>query len=78
MGERGPKKGHAYGAAAIANVFKNAQFPMSKHEIMECYGNNEVEYTKGNPQKLKKVLDNLPEKTYKSPADLEHEISRIM
>jgi hypothetical protein len=72
MGERGPKPGNAYGAAAVASVFKNADFPISKHDIIECFGDREVEYKKGNPVKVKEILGNIPDETFNSPADLEH------
>jgi len=72
MGERGPKPGRAYGAAAVASVFKNADFPLSKQDIMECFGDKEVEYTKGNPIKIKEILGKIPNETFNSPADLEH------
>lgn len=72
MGERGPEPGHAYGAAAVASAFKDASFPMSKDEMMTCFGDIEIEYTKGNPVKIKEVLGDLPNETYNSPADLEH------
>ncbi|OGI22654.1 MAG: hypothetical protein A2255_01930 [Candidatus Melainabacteria bacterium RIFOXYA2_FULL_32_9] len=72
MGERGPLPGHAYGAAAVASIFKNANFPMSKDDIMQKYGDREIEYTKGNPVKVKDVLSNIPSETFNSPADLEH------
>ena len=72
MGERGPEPGHAYGAAAVASIFKNASFPMSKQDIMQRYGDKEIEYTKGNPVRVKEVLGNIPSETFNSPADLEH------
>ena len=72
MGERGPEPGRAYGAAAVASIFKNASFPMSKNDIMQRYGDKKIEYTKSNTVKVKEVLGDLPNETYNSPADLEH------
>jgi hypothetical protein len=72
MGERGPEPGHAYGAAAVASVFRDADFPMSKHDIMKEYGDREIEYTKGNLVKIKDVLNDIPNETFNSPADIEH------
>jgi len=68
----GPGKGHAYGAAALASVFRDVDFPLSKHEIISKYGNKEIEYTKGNIVKIKDVLGNISNETFNSPADLEH------
>lgn len=72
MGERGPKPGKAYGAAAVASIFKNISFPLSKYDIIQQFGEKEVEYTKGNPVKIKEILGNIPNETFHSPADLEH------
>lgn len=72
MGKRGPKTGKAYGAAAIARAFKDVSFPLSKHDVMEKYGDKEIEYTKGSPIKVRQVLWDIHDHTFKSPADLEH------
>ena len=72
MGERGPKPGNAYGAAAVAQIFKDTDFPLSKQDIMAKFGNKEIEYTKGHPRKISDILGNIPNETFKSPADLEH------
>jgi len=72
MGERGPKPGRAYGAAAVASAFKNADFPLSKQDIIGCFGDKEIEYKKGTPVKVKEILENIPDGTFNSPADLEH------
>lgn len=72
MGARGPKPGRAYGAAAVAKIFKDVSFPLSKHDIMQRYGEKDIEYTKGSHVKLKQVLWDVQDDTFKSPADLEH------
>lgn len=78
MGERGPEPGHAYGAAAIASIFKDADFPMSKNDIMSQYGDREVEYKKGNPVKISELLNKIPNETFNSPAELEHAVHEEM
>lgn len=72
MEKRGPDPGHAYGAAAVAEIFKNADFPMTKQDIMQKYGDKEIEYTKGNLKKVKDVLSDIPNYKFNSPAELEH------
>ena len=74
MGERGPEPGHAYGAAAITNAIKGAHFPMSKQDLLDNYGNKEVELTKGNPVKLSDLLSDITDETFNSPVDLEKAI----
>ena len=68
----GPGKGHAYGAAALASIFRDADFPLSKQDILSRYGNHEIEYKKGSVVKIKDVLGNIQNETFNSPADLEH------
>ncbi|OGI21867.1 MAG: hypothetical protein A2287_07205 [Candidatus Melainabacteria bacterium RIFOXYA12_FULL_32_12] len=74
----GPEPGHAYGAAAITQAIRGADFPMSKQDLINMYGDKEVEYTKGNPQRLRDILEKLPGETYNSPADLEHAVHEMM
>ena len=74
MGERGPKPGNAYGAASVSKCLKNASFPMSKQDLITKYGSCEIEWTKGQPIQLKSVIDKVPDKTFNSPADLEHSL----
>ena len=62
----------AYGAASITKAIKGADFPCSKQDLINSYGDKEVEYTKGNPVRVKEVLGNIPSETFNSPADLEH------
>lgn len=68
----------AYGAASITKAIKGAHFPCSKQDLISTYGNQEVEYTKGNPQKLRDILNELPSDRYNSPADLEHDVHETM
>ena len=74
MGERGPEPGHAYGAAAVTQAIKGVHFPCSKDELIGTYGNKQIELRKGNPMKLKDVLEDIPNDTFNSPVDLEKAI----
>lgn len=78
MGERGPMPGHAYGAASITQALQGVDFPKSKKELMSQFGDKEIEFKKGEPCKLKEILQDLPEETFNSPADLEHSIHEKM
>ncbi|OGI21866.1 MAG: hypothetical protein A2287_07200 [Candidatus Melainabacteria bacterium RIFOXYA12_FULL_32_12] len=78
MGERGPEPGHAYGAAAVTMAIKGADFPMSKEDLISKYGDKEVEITKGNPQKLRDVLNNIPSETFNSPVELEKAVAKYI
>ncbi len=75
MGERGPEPGHAYGAAAVTMAIKGADFPISKQDLISQYGNKDVEITKGHPQKLRDILENVTSDTFNSPVELEKAIA---
>jgi hypothetical protein len=78
MGERGPEPGHAYGAAAISMAIKGTDFPVSKQDLISRYGDKQVEITKGNPQKLRDILNEVPDETFNSPVDLEKALADII
>jgi len=78
MGERGPEPGHAYGAAAVAQAIKGTSFPVSKQDLINRYGDKEVEITKGNTQNLRDILDEVPDETFNSPVDLEKALADII
>ena len=61
----------AYGATAIAQAFKGADFPMTKDDIMQKYGDREIEYHKGKKEKVHDVLENIPDEKYNSTVELE-------
>ena len=63
------------GAAAVSMAIKGADFPISKQNLIQQYGDKEVEITKGNPQKLRSILMELPDETFNSPVDLEKAVA---
>lgn len=68
----------AYGAAAVTKCIHGADFPISKRDIISKYGSCEVEWTKGNPQKLSDILDDVPDESFNSPIDLEKALKETM
>jgi hypothetical protein len=78
MGERGPEPGHAYGAAAVSMAIKGVDFPISKRDLINRYGDKKVEITKGNPQNLRDILEDIPNETFHSPVDLEKAVADII
>ena len=60
-----------YGAVAVAKAFKGADFPMSKQDIMECFGDKEIEYHRGHKEKIRDVLSVIPDGTFNSTIDIE-------
>ena len=77
-GKRGPGKGQAFGAAAITHAIKGMDFPKSKQELINEVGNEEVEFEKGQPMKMRDILEMLPSDEYNSPADLEHDVHEAL
>ena len=65
------KTEHVYGAAAIAQCFKDVDFPISKKQLVRKYGKCVVEIEKGETMKLKDVLDYVEDGTFNSPVDIE-------
>jgi membrane peptidoglycan carboxypeptidase len=56
-------------------AIKGADFPCSKQQLMQKYGDKQVEITKGNPQKLRDILQGIPDETFNSPVDLEKAVA---
>ncbi|OGH95687.1 MAG: hypothetical protein A2287_03820 [Candidatus Melainabacteria bacterium RIFOXYA12_FULL_32_12] len=72
------KKSGVYGAAAIAQAFKGASFPMSKEDILEKYGDRKVQYHVGKKEHLRDVIENIPDETFNSTVDLEHALHETL
>lgn len=71
---RGPEKGHAYGVASVTNALQGLDFPCSKQEIINKYGDKQIYWTKEHPEKLRDVLQQVPEQQFQSMADVTHAI----
>jgi hypothetical protein len=67
-----------YGAVAIAKVFKGADFPMTKDDIIQKYGDKEIEYHVGKKEKLTDILHDIPEQSYNRTTDLEHALHETL
>ncbi len=66
--------GGFYGAAAIARVFKGADFPLSKQDILQKYGDREIEYHLGKKERLSDIIQDIPDQTFNRTTDLEHAV----
>lgn len=72
----GPEQGQAYGIASVSNALGGISFPMSKDDLLDKYGNKQIEWTKGSHQELKKVLQDAHEDNFESMADVVSAVSR--
>lgn len=75
-GKPGPERGHAYGIASVSNALGGVDFPMTKQDLIDRYGDRQIEWTKGNPQALKDVLKDAQEDEFSSMADVVSAVSR--
>jgi|GEM_PF-1550099 len=67
-----------YGAVAIAKVFKGANFPMTKEDIIQRYGDREIEYHIGRREKLADILQDIPEQSFNRTTELEHALHETL
>lgn len=75
-GKPGPEPGHAYGIASVSNALGGVDFPMTKQDLIDIYGDRQIEWTKGNPQALREVLRDAHEDQFGSMADVVSAVSR--
>lgn len=75
-GKPGPSEGHAYGIASVSNALGGCDFPMTKQDLINQYGDRKIEWTKGNPEPLRDVLRNASEDQFGSMADVVSAVSR--
>lgn len=76
FGKPGPERGQAYGIASVSNALGGVDFPMSKQDLINRYGDRRIEWTKGNPQALRDVLKDAHENQFNSMADVVSAVSR--
>ena len=65
-----------YGIASISFALKGAEFPMTKQELIDKYGNKHIQWKKGQSNTLKNILDSTQSKKYNSMTDLVSAISK--
>jgi|GEM_PF-2995347 len=63
-------KGTAYGAASLTRVLNGIGFPVTKEQIINRYGDKEVQYSKGNLRTLKEIVAKCSKETFNSMSEL--------
>jgi len=74
----GPAKGTAFGIAAITRALEGLDFkegPVSKREVMKKAGSQKIQYRKGQPVELKRVIGDLDEKEFPSMSNVIRAVS---
>lgn len=60
--DRGPDQGEAYGVAGLTQQLQGISFPVSKDELLNQYGDQQFEWTKGGETlTLRNCLQSLPD-----------------
>ncbi|OGH99235.1 MAG: hypothetical protein A2104_00420 [Candidatus Melainabacteria bacterium GWF2_32_7] len=63
-------KKYPFGTKAILSVFKETKFPITRQEILQNYGNKEVEYKTGETMKVSEIFGDTKVDKFNSPDDL--------
>ena len=74
----GPAKGIAFGIAAITRALEGLDFdkgPVSKREVLRKAGSQKIQYRKGQPVDLKKVINDLGDDVFPSMANIVKAVS---
>ena len=72
----GPQQGQAYGIASVSNALGGVEFPMTKRDLIEQYGDKQIEWTKGNPEPLRDILKETLEDDFDSMSDVVSAVSK--
>lgn len=75
--KRGPEEKHAYGAASVTMALKQADFPCSRQELIDQYGDKQIYWTKNNPMKLRDILEQLPQEEFRQMPDVVEAIGKM-
>jgi hypothetical protein len=62
---------NSHGVKALGAIFKYVNFPISKQEIIQKYGDREIEYTSGETMKVKDIFTDYPKDKFDTLSDLE-------
>lgn len=71
----GPAKGQAYGIAAITQALHGLDFPATKDDLLRHVGDREVEYRKGQPVRLRQIIEDAPADEFPSIAQVVQAVS---
>lgn len=66
----GPAKGQAYGVASVTNVMQGIHFPISKQDLINRFGNEQIYWTKNNPQQLGSLLRQVPQEQFNNVTEI--------
>lgn len=74
----GPAKGEAYGIAAVTQALHGVDFPTTKEALLDHVGDQEIEYRKGQPVSLRRLIEDAPADDYPSMANVVEAVSEAL
>jgi hypothetical protein len=75
-GSRGPAAGEAYGAASITHVLKGVHFPVSKQDLLDRYGREQIRWTQeSRPVSLRDCLRDFQRDRFNSITEITQAVS---
>ena len=81
-GEAGVKpgvpKGENHGMSAVLVACHGAKFPMTKEDIIDQFGDQEVEWYKGQVETMEDIMDDVEQDDFLNMADLVHAIGDVV
>lgn len=66
----GPAKGTAFGIAAITQALEGLDFPVSKRDVLKRAGHQKIQYRKGQPVDLHRLISDLDAKDFPSMSNI--------
>jgi hypothetical protein len=71
----GPPKGTAFGIAAVTQALKGLDFPATKDEVLKKAGHHKIEYRKGQPVDLRRIIQDCEVDEFPSMAQVVQAVS---
>ncbi|MBI5542488.1 MAG: DUF2795 domain-containing protein [Deltaproteobacteria bacterium] len=71
----GPAKGSAFGIAAITRALEGLDFPVNKRDVLKKARHQKVEYRKGQPVDLHRIISDLDTQEFPSMANIVRAVS---
>lgn len=69
-------KATAYGAASLTRVLNGVDFPITKQEIINNYGEKEVNYSKSNCKKMSEIIQKTTKEIFYTMSEVVEACSR--
>lgn len=68
--------GQVFGVASVTNLLEGVSFPVSKQELIQRFGRQEVHWTQDTSESFENLIKGVPDETFYSASDVVSAISR--